>query len=35
MVKVVNRVREMDAPQATPEPEDTILLREIRDSLKK
>ena len=38
MVKVVNRVRLMDAPPSPPEPsepEDTILLREIRDSLKK
>ena len=38
MVKVVNRVRLMDAPPSAPEPsepEDTILLREIRDSLKK
>jgi hypothetical protein len=38
MVKVVNRIRLMDAPplpSAPPEPEDTILLREIRDSLKK
>lgn len=38
MVKVVNRVRLMDeppTPPAPPESEDTILLREIRDSLKK
>jgi len=39
MVKVVNRIRAMDAPAAVPEapptPEDIILLREIRDSLKK
>lgn len=38
MVKVVNKVRIMDAPPpppAPPTPEDIILLREIRDSLKK
>ena len=35
MVKVVNRVRVIDAPPAPPEPEDIVLLREIRDSLKK
>ena len=33
MVKVVNRVRILDAP--APAPEDILLLREIRDSLKK
>ena len=35
MVKVVNKIRTIDAPPPLPEPEDTILLREIRDSLKK
>ena len=38
MVKVVNRIRVMDAPPvppAPPTPEDVVLLREIRDSLKK
>jgi len=35
MVKVVNRVRLMDAPPPPPTPEDVVLLREIRDSLKK
>jgi large conductance mechanosensitive channel len=35
MVKVVNRVRAVDAPPAPPTPEDVVLLREIRDSLKK
>jgi len=35
MVKVVNKIRTIDAPPPPPEPEDTILLREIRDSLKK
>ena len=35
MVKVVNKVRIMDAPPPPPEPEYTVLLREIRDSLKK
>ncbi len=37
MVKLVNRVRLMDAPPALsnpPTPEDIVLLREIRDSLK-
>jgi large conductance mechanosensitive channel len=35
MVKVVNKVRLIDAPPPPPEPEDIVLLREIRDSLKK
>jgi len=35
MVKIVNRVRIMDAPPLSPTPEDIVLLREIRDSLKK
>jgi large conductance mechanosensitive channel len=35
MVKVVNKVRVMDAPPPLPTPEDIVLLREIRDSLKK
>jgi large conductance mechanosensitive channel len=35
MVKVVNRIRAMDEPSAPPTPEDIVLLREIRDSLKK
>jgi large conductance mechanosensitive channel len=35
MVKVVNKVRLMDTPPAPPTPEDVMLLREIRDSLKK
>ena len=34
MVKVVNKIRIMDAPPP-PVPEDVVLLREIRDSLKK
>jgi len=34
-VKVVNRVRTIDTPPAPPTPEDVVLLREIRDSLKK
>ena len=34
MVKVVNRIRLLDTPPP-PTPEDVILLREIRDSLKK
>ena len=35
MVKIVNKVRVMDAPAVAPTPEDIELLREIRDSLKK
>ncbi len=36
MVKVVNKIRIMDAPpSAPPAPEDILLLREIRDSLKR
>ena len=38
MVKVVNKIRIMDAPPEPtipPTPEDVVLLREIRDSLKK
>jgi len=34
-VKVVNKIRVMDAPPAPPTPEDVVLLREIRDNLKK
>ena len=34
MVKVVNRIRLLDTPPP-PTPEDVVLLREIRDSLKK
>jgi large conductance mechanosensitive channel len=35
MVKLVNKVRLMDEPPPPPTPEDVVLLREIRDSLKK
>jgi len=35
MVKVVNKIRLTDAPPPPPTPEDIVLLREIRDSLKK
>ena len=35
MVKLINKVRRMDAPPSPPIPEDVALLREIRDSLKK
>ena len=35
MVKVVNRIRIIDTPPAQSTPEDIIILREIRDSLKK
>jgi len=35
MVKVVNKIRVADASPPPPTPEDIVLLREIRDSLKK
>jgi large conductance mechanosensitive channel len=35
MVKIVNKVRLIDTPPPPPAPEDVVLLREIRDSLKK
>ena len=35
MVKLVNKIRATDAPPPPPTPEDIVLLREIRDSLKK
>ena len=35
MVKIVNRVRIIDEPPAPSAPEDIVLLREIRDTLKK
>jgi large conductance mechanosensitive channel len=35
MIKIVNKIRIIDAPPAPPTPEDIVLLREIRDSLKK
>ena len=35
MVKVVNKIRIIDNPPSQPTPEEVILLREIRDSLKK
>ena len=35
MVKVVNKIRVADAPPPPPTPEDIVLLREIRDILKK
>ena len=35
MVKVVNKIRLLDAPPPQPVPEDVVLLRQIRDSLKK
>jgi len=35
MVKIVNRIRTIDAPPTPPTTEDVVLLREIRDSLKK
>jgi large conductance mechanosensitive channel len=35
MVRIANKVRAKDAPPPPPTPEDIVLLREIRDSLKK
>ena len=35
MVKVVNRIRTIDTPPAPRPPEDIVLLREIRDNLKR
>lgn len=35
MVRIANKVRVKDAPPPPPTPEDIVLLREIRDSLKK
>ena len=35
MIKIVNKIRIIDAPAPPPAPEDIVLLREIRDSLKK
>jgi large conductance mechanosensitive channel len=35
MIKIVNKVRFIDGLIVPPAPEDTVLLREIRDSLKK
>jgi large conductance mechanosensitive channel len=35
MVKQINRLRRSTPPAAPPTPEDTVLLREIRDSLRR
>ena len=35
MVKIINRIRDEEPKPTPPTPEDIILLREIRDSLKK
>lgn len=35
MVKIINKIRVMDVPASPPTPEDTLLLREIRDTLLK
>ena len=35
MVRQINRLRDQSAPPPPPTPEDVLLLREIRDSLKK
>lgn len=34
MVKIINRIRAEEPKEAPPTPEDIVLLREIRDSLK-
>ena len=34
MVKIINRIRDQEPKQKPPTPEDIVLLREIRDSLK-
>ena len=34
MVKIINRIRDQEPKQTPPTPEDIVLLREIRDSLK-
>ena len=35
MVKIINRIRDEEPKSAAPTPEDIVLLREIRDSLRK
>ena len=35
MVKIINKIRDEEPKPASPTPEDIVLLREIRDSLKK
>ena len=35
MVRIINRIRDEEAKPAPPTPEDIVLLREIRDSLKR
>ena len=35
MVKQINRLRRAEPPAVAATPEDTVLLREIRDSLKR
>ena len=35
MVKIINRIRDQEPKPTPPTPEDIVLLREIRDSLKK
>jgi large conductance mechanosensitive channel len=35
MVKIINRIRDEEPKPTPPTPEDIVLLREIRDSLKK
>jgi large conductance mechanosensitive channel len=35
MVKIINKIRDEEPKPAPPTPEDIVLLREIRDSLKK
>jgi large conductance mechanosensitive channel len=35
MVKIINKIRDEEPKPVPPTPEDIVLLREIRDSLKK
>lgn len=35
MVKIINKIREEEPKEAPPTPEDIVLLREIRDSLRR
>ncbi len=35
MVKIINKIRDEEPKEAPPTPEDTVILREIRDILKK
>jgi large conductance mechanosensitive channel len=35
MVKIINKIRDEESKPAAPTPEEILLLREIRDGLKK